>query len=182
MNDLTSPIRLNGTASIWPLLFHLEPLIASISWKQEVDVTVVDAEGTRTYPTVAEARAASRGTVPNRVELFARTRQWRGGGDEGFKAGVWLVGFGDGEQPVAAIYHEPGMESDGERLREAVLEFADESETATPGASAGAPVPASRPRGWSRIANQPMAVQIIGGVIATLLATGLLALITFLLR
>lgn len=182
MNDLTSPIRLNGTASVWPLLFHLEPLVASIPWKQEVDVTVVDAEGTRTYSTVADARAASRETVPNRIELYARTREWRGSGSEGFKAGVWVVGVGDGEQPVAAIHYEPGMEPDGERLRAAVLEFADESERETPAASAGEPGAATRPRGWALIANQPMAVQIIGGVIATLLATGLLALITFLLR
>jgi hypothetical protein len=91
-----------------------------------------------------------------------------------------VVGVGDGELPVATIHHLPGLESDEERLREAVVEFADESETATPGA--GKPVAAAKPNGWAWVANQPMAVQIVGGVIATLLATGLLAVITLLLR
>lgn len=182
MSDLTDPIRLNGTASTWPLLFHLEPLVASIPWKDEVDVTVVDEAGTHTYPTVAEARAHSRQTIPNRVELYARSRQWGVDRHEGVKAGVWVVGFGDGEQPVATIYHDPGMRSDGERLREAAVEFADESERATPAPAAGGTASASRLKGWAWITNQPMAVAIVGGVIATLVAAGLLALITFLIH
>lgn len=182
MSDLTDPIRLNGTASAWPLLFHLEPLVASIPWKDEVDVTVVDEAGTHRYPTVAEARAHSGQTVPNRVELYARTRQWSANGDEGIKAGAWVVGFGDGEQPIATIYHDPGMQSEGARLREAAMEFADESERATPATTAGQTASASKLKGWAWITNQPMAVAIVGGVIATLVAAGLLALITFLIR
>lgn len=182
MSDLTSPIRLNKSASIWSLLFHLEPQVASIPWRDEVDVTVVDEAGTHRYPTVAEARAQSRQTVPDRVELYARNDRIRSGPNQGIKAGVSVVGFGEGEIPVATIHHLPGMESDEERLREAVLEFADESETATPARATGEPVAPAKPEGWAWIANQPMAVQIVGGVIATLLATGLLAVITLLLR
>jgi len=182
MSDRTSPIRLNRTASTWPLLFHLEPLVASFPWMEEVDVTVVNEAGTHRYPTVAEARAQSRQLVPNRVELYARADSIRSGPNTGLKAGVSVVGFGDGELPVATIYHLPGLESDEERLREAVLEFADESETAKPAPAAGEPVATAKPNGWAWVANQPMAVQIVGGVIATLLATGLLAVITLLLR
>jgi len=182
MSDLTSPIRLNRTASTWPLLFHLEPLVSSIPWRDVVDVTVVDEAGTHRYPTVAEARAQSRQLNPDRVELYARSDSIRSGPNKGIKAGVSVVGFGDGELPVATIYHLPGLEADEERLRNAVLEFADRSETATPAPAAGEPVAAAKPNGWAWIANQPMAVQIVGGVIATLLATGILAVITFLLR
>lgn len=178
MSDLTNPIRLNRTASTWPLLFHLEPLVASFPWMEEVDVTVVNEAGTHRYPTVAVARAQSRQLVPNRVELYARADSIRSGPNTGLKAGVSVVGFGDGELPVATIHHLPGLDSDEERLREAVMEFADESETATPAPAAAA----ARPNGWTWVANQPMAVQIVGGVIATLLATGLLAVITLLLR
>lgn len=163
----------------WPVLFHVEPLIAGYPWKAGLSVTVSTDLGPAEYPTVAAARAGSQdGPPPHRVELYASLQD--------IKTGVWVVGFGDGEQPAVTIYSEAGIAGESEELRESVAEFLGRNgvdvPSADPGAATAAPAPVAKRSVWRWMTNQPMAVQIIGGVIATFLASGIAAIIALIVR
>ncbi len=157
----------------WPVLFQVEPLISAYAWKSELAATVLSDDGAATFPDVGSARAASREKSPHRVEFYATAKN--------MKAGVWVVGFGDGEQPAVTIYSDSGVADDFNELHDAVAQFlgrngVDVSEKPAP------PPALAKPNLWRWMTNQPMAVQVIGGVIATFLASGIAALITILVR
>lgn len=162
-------------ALCWPVLFQVEPLISRYAWKTEVSATVLSDDGASTYPDIASARAASQATPPHRVEFYASAGN--------LKAGVWVVGFGDSEQPAVTIYSDSGMADDFNELHDAVAQFLGRNGVAVTEAPPTAPAPTPAKRGlWRWMTNQPMAVQIIGGVIATFLASGIAALIAVLVR
>jgi hypothetical protein len=153
----------------WPLLFHVEPIVSAYVWKTAFAVTVTDDEGVREYPTVAQAEAASGERPPHRVELYATYSE-----RADFRIGVWVVGFGPGQQPAATLQIAQGLESEAEELQEAVAEFLNEDEPAV------VPAQVSRAR-WHWLTEQPLGVTIVGGVVATLLAAGIVALVSLLL-
>jgi hypothetical protein len=156
----------------WPLLFHVEPIVSAYRWKTAFTVIVTDEQGVREYPTVAQAQAGSRERPPHRVELYATYTE-----ASGFKIGMWVVGFGPDQQPAATLQIDQGLESEAEELRAAVAEFLDEEEPAA--VSAGAQPAASAGRlHW--LTEQPLGVTIVGGVVATLLAAGIVALVSLL--
>lgn len=160
----------------WPVLFQVEPLISAYAWKTELAATVLSDDGAATYPDIASARAASREKAPHRVEFYATARN--------VKAGVWVVGFGAGEQPAVTIYSDSGVADDFNELHDAVAQFLGRNGVAVSETPAPPPaLPAPPKRGlWRWMTNQPMAVQVIGGVIATFLASGIAALIAILVR
>ncbi|MBM7791308.1 hypothetical protein [Tenggerimyces flavus] len=165
-------------ALCWPVLFQVEPLISAFAWKLNLAATVLSDEGASTYPDIASARATSAAlaTPPHRVEFYASAQS--------MKAGVWVVGFGDSEQPAVTIYSDSGLADDFNELHDAVSQFLGRNGVAvteTPAAAAPASAPAKRGL-WRWMTNQPMAVQIVGGVIATFLASGIAALIAILVR
>jgi hypothetical protein len=159
----------------WPVLFHVEPLIATYPWKKDLSVKVSDDDGAAAYPSVAEARVASRDKPPHRVEFYASA--------EYSKAGVWVVGFGAGEQPAVTVYSNSRLTHEWNELRDSVAEFLGHNGADVAQAPAPAQVaPAARRGAWQWMTNQPMAVQIIGGVIATLLASGIVAAVALIAR
>lgn len=166
----------------WPLLFHLEPLLTAHVWMTEFSVTVTDDQGTRSYADVAQARSGSEPRPPHRVEMYATYRS----DHASFKHGVWMVGFGEGQQPAVTAYSEQGMKRETNELRLAIIEFLGRSDA--PAEAVAQPRSEAPERGgssgrrWQWITNQPLAVQIIGGLIATLGATAIVAIITVLLR
>jgi hypothetical protein len=165
-------IRFERAELCWPLLFHVEPLLSAYQWKTGVSVIVTDDEGTHEYATVAEAEAAVGDDPPHRVEMYATYD-----GDQVFKIGLWVVGFAPDERPAVTIHIDQGMESQAHGLQESVAEFLSDED---PAAAAQAPVPA---RGrWHWLTEQPLGVTIVGGVVAALVAAGIIALVTLLVR
>ncbi len=167
-------IRFERAELCWPLLFHVEPLLSAYQWKTGMSVIVTDDEGTHEYATVAEAEAAVGDDPPHRVEMYARFD-----GDNTFKIGVWVVGFGPDQQPAATVHIDQGMESQARGLQESVAEFlSDEDPAAAQAPAAAAQVP-ERGR-WHWLTDQPLGVTIVGGVVAALVAAGIIALVTLL--
>lgn len=174
MSEKARPaFRLESRDLCWPLLFHLEPLLTAHDLG-EYSVTVIDDQGSREFPDVASARTGAQQHPPHRVELFVREGSVK-------LAGLWMVGFGPGQEPAISVSEQPGTGSQANELRASIAEFLDEDDPAVAPATALATSPTSVGR-WRLIANQPWTVQVVGGVIATLLASAVVALITVLLR
>ncbi len=171
-------IRFDRAELCWPLLFHVEPLLSAYQWKTSTSVIVTDDDGTHEYATVAEAEAAVGDHPPHRVEMYAAYD-----GDKTFKVGLWVVGFGPDEQPAATVHIDQGMESQAQGLQESVAEFLSDED---PAASAQGPVVAHVPVGtrgrWHWLTEQPLGVTIVGGVVAALVAAGIIALVTLVVR
>jgi hypothetical protein len=141
-----------------------------------VSVIVTDDEGTHEYATVAEAEAAVGDESPHRVEMYATFE-----GDQTFKIGVWVVGFGPDQQPAATVYIDQGMESQARGLQESVAEFLSDEDPAVAQVPAAAAQVRARGR-WHWLTEQPLGVTIVGGVVAALVAAGIIALVTLLVR
>jgi hypothetical protein len=156
----------------WPLLFHVEPIVSSYRWKSSFAVTVTDDDGAvREYPTVAQAEGASGDRPPHRVEMYAHYA-----GGAGFKVGLWVTGFGPDQQPAATLHVDQGMESEADELQASVAEFLGEEEPEAVSTAA----PAQRRGRWYWLTEQPLGVTIAGGVVAALLAAGIVALVSLL--
>jgi hypothetical protein len=162
----TRAFRLDRQDQCWPLLYHLEPLLASYQLGELV-VTVLDEQGKHEYKDVSSAQAGSRQHPPHRVEIHLVGHGVR-------LAGLWLVGLGPGQEPAVTVADHAGMADQASEIRASVAEFLGEEE----------PSPTREPvgGGWRWIVNQPWTVQVVGGVIATLVASAIVALLTTLLR
>lgn len=159
--------RIENRDQCWPLLFHIEPLLTT-DGLGELTVTVLDEQGSRTFPDVAGAQAGSRQSPPYRVELSVAT-----GGVK--LINLWMVGFGPGQEPAITVAEQPGMDSHTDEIRASIAEFLDAEEP-----PAVAQSQRSGPAGWRWVVNQPWTVQVVGGIIATLVAAAILALVTIL--
>ena len=166
--------RIEDPDQCWPLLFHVEPLLTA-SGMGEYSVTVLDEQGPREFPDVATAQAGSRQRPPLRVELSVR-----GGGVKMFS--LWMVGFGPDQEAAVTVAEIPGMHSQTEELRASIAEFLDEAGPATTPPTTTPPALSGGPRGWRWVVNQPWTVQVVGGIVATLVAAGIITLITILFR
>lgn len=166
----TRAFRLERQDQCWPLLYHLEPLLASYQMGEFV-VTVLDERGAHEYRDVASAQAGSRELPPRRVEMYLVDRGLR-------LVGLWLVGLGPGQEPAVTVADQSGMGDQSGEIRASVAEFLGEEPAAT--VSPSSPVPGGG--GWRWIVNQPWTVQVVGGIIATLVASAIVALVTTLIR
>lgn len=164
--------RLERQDQCWPLLYHLEPLLASYQMGELV-VTVLDEQGAHEYRDVSSAQAGSRQHPPHRVEMYLI--------GSGMKlAGLWLVGLGPGQEPAVTVADQGGMQDQAGEIRASVAEFLGEDEPPAAQQQTSTPVPGGG--GWRWMVNQPWTVQVVGGVIATLVASAIVALLTTLLR
>jgi hypothetical protein len=161
--------RLERQDQCWPLLYHLEPLLASYQMGA-LAVTVLDERGSHEYRDVASAQAGSREHPPHRVEMYLIGAGCR-------LAGLWLVGLGPGQEPAVTVPELGGMSGQAGEIRASVAEFLGEEEPVPAGAAA-----APGGAGWRWIVNQPWTVQVVGGVIATLVASAIVAVVTTVLR
>ena len=164
----TRAFRLDRQDQCWPLLYHLEPLLASYQMGEFV-VTVLDEQGAHEYRDVSSAQAGSRELPPRRVEMYLVDRGLR-------LVGLWLVGLGPGQEPAVTVADQSGMGDQAGELRASVAEFLGEEP-----AAALSPVPGGG-GGVRWIVNQPWTVQVVGGIIATLVASAIVALVTTLIR
>lgn len=166
-------IRFERSDLCWPLLFHAEPMVTSIRWMSGLSVVVTDHGVKQEYADVAQARAAAADDPPDRVEMFAVYR-----GDTSFRVGLWVVGFGPNEQPAVTVHADDGLGAEARDLQASVIEFLVDEDPAVQ-----APViePADDKRGrWYWLTDQPLGVTIVGGVVAALLAAGIVALLALL--